>query len=160
QVLLGVGAATDREQLVRVDRALVELLARGDLLALCDEQPRAPGEGVFVLLARLVGDRDVQRLVGLLDRDGAVLLRDLREALRLARPDQPDHARQTVRDVRPRDAAGVERTHRQLRAGLADRLCRDDPHRVADLRQRTCRHRAAVAGLTHAALRLALQHRA
>ena len=60
-------------------------------------------------------------------------LGDLREALRLARLEQLDDARQAVRDVRAGDAAGVERPHRQLRAGLADRLRGDDADRVADL---------------------------
>ena len=77
---------------------------------------------------------DRERLVGLLDRDHAVLLGDLREALRLARLEQLDDARQAVRDVRAGDAAGVERPHRQLRARLADRLRGDDADRVADLR--------------------------
>ena len=69
----------------------------------------------------------------------AVLLGDLRQALRLARLEQLDDARQTVRDVRAGDAAGVERAHRQLRAGLADRLGGDDADRVADLRERAGR---------------------
>ena len=94
---------------------------------------------------------DGQSLVGLLDRDGAVLLGDFRETLRAARLEELDDTRQTVRDVRAGDAAGVERTHRQLRAGLADRLGGDDADRVADLRERTGRHRPAVAGLAHAA---------
>src|SRR4029079_6474198 len=58
------------------------------------------------------------------------------------------------------DAAGVERPHGQLRAGLADRLGRDDAHRVADLGGLAGRHRAAVAGLAHAGDGLALEHRA
>ena len=66
--------------------------------------------------------------------DDAVLLGDLREALRLARLEQLHDARQAVRDVRAGDAAGVERPHGQLRARLADRLGGDDADRVADLR--------------------------
>ncbi len=38
EVDLGVGAATRVEQLVRVDRSLVELVARLDLVAVLDEQ--------------------------------------------------------------------------------------------------------------------------
>ncbi len=104
-----------------------------------------------MLLAGLVGDHDGERLLGLLDRDDAVLLGDLREALGLARLEQLDHARQAVRDVGAGDAAGVEGAHRQLRAGLADRLRRDDAHRVADLRGLAGGHRAPVAGLADAA---------
>src|SRR6185312_4137388 len=160
EVQLGLGAAADREQLVRVERALVELLARLDLLAVLDEQARAARERVTVLVAAVVGDDDGQRLVRLLDRDLAADLRDLREALRLARLEQLDDARQAVRDVRAGDAAGVERPHGELRAGLADRLRGDDADRVADLREVAGRHRAAVAGLAHAGRRLALEHRA
>ena len=160
EVLLGLGPPADGEQLVRVERALVELRAGLDLLAGAHEQARAPREGVAVLLAGLVGDHDRQGLVGLLDRDDAVLLGDLREALRLARLEELDDARQAVRDVRAGDAAGVEGAHRQLRAGLADRLGRDDADGVADLGQLAGRHRAAVAGLADAADRLALEHRA
>src|SRR6185437_1496756 len=93
-------------------------------------------------------------------RDRAVLLGDLREPLGAASLEELDDARQAVRDVRAGDAAGVERAHGQLRAGLTDRLRGNDAHRVADLSERAGRHRAAVAGLAHAAGRLALQHRA
>ena len=51
---------------------------------------------------------------------------DLRQALGLARLEELHDARQAVRDVRAGDAAGVERPHGQLRAGLADRLRGDD----------------------------------
>ena len=65
--------------------------------------------------------------------DLAADLRELRGALRLARLEDLDDARQAVRDVRAGDTAGVERPHRQLRARLADRLRGDDADRVADL---------------------------
>ena len=100
QVLLGLCASADREQLVRVDRALVELPTRRDLLVRGDEQARAPREGVAMLLAGLIGDEDRQSFVRLLDRDHAVLLGDFRQTLRLARLEQLDDTRQAVRDVR------------------------------------------------------------
>src|SRR6202044_3469470 len=93
------------------------------------------------------------------DRRLAADLGDLRQALRLAGLEELDDARQAVRDVRAGDAAGVEGTHRQLRAGLADRLRGDDADRVADLRELTGGHRASIAGLAYAAERLALEHR-
>ena len=43
------------------------------------------------------------------------------------------------------DAADVERTHRQLRAGLADRLRGDDADRLADVDHVTASEVAAVA---------------
>ena len=113
-----------------------------------------------MLLSPVVGDHDRDRLVGVLDRHLATDLCDLGQALGLARLEQLHHARQTVRDVGAGHAAGVERPHRQLRAGLADRLGGDDAHRVADLGQLAARHGAAVAGLAHAPRSLALEHRA
>src|SRR5205823_10658876 len=70
------------------------------------------------------------------------------------------HAREAVRDVGTGDAARVERPHRQLRAGLADRLRGDDPDRVADLAHPAGRQEDAVAAPAHAELAAALEHRA
>jgi hypothetical protein len=64
-----------------------------------------------------------------------------------------------VRDVLTRDAAGVERPHRQLRAGLTDRLRRDDADRFAEVGDLASREHAAVATRTDAGNRLARQHR-
>src|SRR3954447_10016173 len=150
QVDLGVRAPTELEQLVRVQRALVELLAGLDDLALGDVQSRAAGERVPVLLARFVGDDDRAGLVGVLDGDGAADLGDLRQALRLAGLEELHDTREAVRDVRAGDAAGVEGTHGQLRARLADRLGGNDADRVADHRRLAGRQRAAVALLAHA----------
>src|SRR3954471_15335958 len=157
---LGRRLAAVRQELVRVEVALVELDADLYLLALVDEQAGAPRERLAVLLAAVVGDDDGARLVGVLDRDAARDRGDLRQALRLARLEQLHDARQAVRDVRAGDAAGVERPHGQLRAGLADRLRGDDADRVADLGGLAGGHRAAVAGLADARGRLALEHRA
>ena len=112
-----------------------------------------------MLLAPGVGERRGDGLVRVLDRHRARDLGDLRQALRLARLEQLDDTRQTVRDVRAGDPAGVERPHRQLGAGLADRLRGDDPDGVADLSDLAGRHRAAVARLADPGRRLALQHR-
>ena len=96
----------------------------------------------------------VRALVGVLDRDDALDLGHLGQALGLARLEQLHDARQAVRDVRAGDAAGVERPHGQLRAGLADRLRGDDADRIADLRGLARGQRAAVAGLAHPRVRL------
>src|SRR3712207_6976778 len=61
-----------------VQGPLVQLAAGVDLLAVGHEQPRPARERVAVLLPGVVGDDDGERLLGLLDRDGAVELRDLR----------------------------------------------------------------------------------
>src|SRR3954471_6678733 len=152
------GVAAVRQQLVRVQVALVELLADLDLRARLDQDAGAPRERLAVLLPGLVGDHDRAGTVGVLDRDRARHLGDLRQALRLGRLQELDDARQAVRDVRAGDAAGVEGPHGQLRAGLADRLGGDDADRVTDLGGLAGGHRAAVAGLADPGGRLALEH--
>ena len=153
-VLAGVG-----QDVVRVDRALVELVARHNLLALLDQQPRAARERVGVLLACGVGHDHLEALLGVLHVHRALDGRELGQALRLACLEQLHHARETVRDVRPGDTAGVEGPQRQLRARLADRLRGDDAHRVADRHHLAGGGRLAVAVLAHA-LGAALEHRA
>src|SRR5215210_2424271 len=76
EVHLGLRPAADRQQLVRVQRALVELRAGLDLLALVHVQAGTPRERVPMLLAGVVGDDDGARLVGVLDGDGAAQLGD------------------------------------------------------------------------------------
>ena len=59
--------------------------------------------------------------------------------------EQLHHARQPASDVlRAGDAAGVEGAHRQLRAGLADRLSSDHADRFALLDQLASGQRHAV----------------
>ena len=156
-VLLGLGPATDLEDLCRIERALVELRPGLDPSAVLDVEARARRQLVVELLALRVRDRDHDRLVALLDRNAALDRGDLRQPLRLARLEQLDHAGQALRDVEAGDAAGVERAHRQLRARLADRLRGDDADRVAQLDHRAGRERPAVALAANAGLELALE---
>src|SRR6185437_10304842 len=58
-----------------------------------------------------------------------------------------------------RRAADVERTHRQLRAGLTDRLSGDDADSFTDVDRRAASKIAAVALGADAADRFAGQHR-
>ena len=118
------------------------------------------GHRVGVLAAVVGHDRD--------DAAPALVLgdahhaRDVRErGLALGRPglEQLDDAGQTAGDVGPGDAAGVERPHRQLRAGLADRLGGDDAHGLAELDGATRGQRTAVAGGADAEVGLAGEHR-
>src|SRR5690606_25834752 len=111
----------------------LQRLADRDVLAVLDQQRRALEHRVDVRLVAVVGRQDdLLRAVGLLDRDAAVGLGDRRRALRGAGLEELLHARQTLGDVvRRRRTTGVERTHRQLRAGLTDRLGRDDAHGLA-----------------------------
>src|SRR5262249_11256608 len=57
-----------------------------------------------------------------------------------------------------RGTADVERPHRQLRTGLADRLCRDDPDGLADVHVVPTGQIAPVAPDTHTLSRLAGEH--
>ena len=113
-----------------------------------------------MLLALVVGDRQLDGLVRLLDRDLAVDLGDLREALRLARLEELDDTRQTLSDVQPGNTAGVEGPHGELGARLADRLRGDDADRVPDLDEEAGRRHDAVALAANPGLGLALEHRA
>ncbi len=64
----------------------------------------------------------------------AVDLRYLCFALRHPGLEQLLDAREATGDIQAAgDAAEVERTHGELRTRLADRLCGDDPDRLADL---------------------------
>src|SRR6185503_13329134 len=58
-----------------------------------------------------------------------------------------------------RRAADVERTHRELRAGLADGLRSNDAHRLANFYRPSCCQVAAVALDAATATRFAGQHR-
>ena len=87
-------------------------------------------------------------------------LRNQRVVLGLARLEKFFNARQTLSDVLARDAARVERPHRQLRAGLADRLSRDYADRFTDFDLRLICQIAPVALDTHSELRFAREHAA
>src|SRR5207244_5164711 len=126
EVQLGRRVALQAQEIGRVERALVERVARLDLLALRDQQARAPRQLHrlrVLVVGRLVGDdRHLRPAIGLLAVDAAGLLRERRRALGVARLEDLRDAREAVRDVRTGDTAGVEGPHRQLGTGLADRL--------------------------------------
>src|SRR5436190_1530025 len=104
--------AADRNESVASEAVVMpgmvaSLSAALDLVALRDEETRTARERVAVLLAVLERDDDLALLLGVLDRSDAALGRKLGQALRLACLEQLDDTRQTVRDVRAGDAAGV-----------------------------------------------------
>src|SRR5690606_1052397 len=141
-----VGAAR-LEEVVRVDAAAGERVARLDAVAVLDDEAHRAVDLVGLdELAVVGGDGDLDAVVLLLERDDAVDLGDQGADLGLARLDQLDHARETLRDVGARrDAARVERAHRELRARLADRLGRDRAHGLAEADVAHQRHVHAVA---------------
>jgi hypothetical protein len=102
-----------------------------------------------------VGDPDGDRLVarGRRHLHRSVDLGHDRLALGDPRLEELLDARQALGDVLSGDAAGMERSHRQLRSRLADRLGRDDPDRLAELHELAGREVAAVAHTAHAVAR-------
>ena len=105
-------------------------------------------------------DLDLGRAVAADDLDDAVDVADLGLALGDAGLEQLLDARQTGGDVQAGDAAGVERPHRQLRAGLADRLGGDDADRLTRADHLAGGEVAAVARPADAVAGLAGERRA
>ena len=70
-------------------------------------------------------------LMGLVDLDGAGDLGDCRHLLGLSGLEQLFDSRQALGDIVTGNAAGVERTHGQLCARLADGLGGNDADRLA-----------------------------
>jgi hypothetical protein len=147
---------------VRVDRALGELLAERhwDAIGNTGLQARAPRDLVCLLVALFVGDDEVAGLVGVLDPERAGDLGKDRLALGLACLEELRDTRQTVGDVLARDTTGVEGTHGELRARLADRLGGDDADGSADVDGLAGGEIPAVAHLADAVPRMARHDRA
>jgi hypothetical protein len=111
-----------------------------------------PEGDVVGLAAR---DLDLRAGVGAQDLHGAVDVADLGLALGHAGLEQLLDARQAGRDVQARDAARMERAHRELGARLADGLRGDDAHRLADAHGLAGGEVAAVAATADAVASLA-----
>ena len=133
-----------------------DALAALDVVAVVDLQARA----VLDAMHRALG------AVAIDDHHGDVARHDHHVAFRVARDRAVAdlhlavEARLDERLVGElRRAADVEGAHRQLGAGLADRLRRDDADRLAHVDRRAAREVAAVAGAADAVLGLAGQHR-
>src|SRR6185436_20804864 len=112
---------------------------------------------VLALTTRVVHHH--QLAVAVHDHDTAVLalgevgVVEAHDALRL-------HLERTLLDLAARRrAADVEGPHRELSAGLTDRLSGDDADRFTDVHLVPAREVAPVAHAAHAALGLAGEHR-
>src|ERR1700682_4680051 len=151
----------------RLDDLLGAVLARAprNLLAFLhgrtrlDQRLHLVREDVWNVVDVARGDLDLAGGLGTDDLHLAIDLRDDRLALRDAGLEQLLDARQALRDVRARDATGMERPHGELGARLADRLRGDDAHRLTDLDQLAGRQVAAIAQTADALARLAGEHR-
>ena len=119
------------------------------------QQLRALGEDDRGVERLAAGDLDLAAGLARDDLDDAVDVADLGLALGDPGLEQLLDARQALRDVLAGDAAGVERPHRQLGAGLADGLGGDDADRLADPDHAAGGQVAAVAHPAHARARLA-----
>ena len=128
------------EELLKVDVPLGELIAPLHAVAFfCEKRRRAMHRVLdkFCFLAIGLHSRfrfqcyDLQKapLFDALD----LAVRSRQDRLAFGRPDLKEflYARQAVRDIRARDAAGMEGAHRKLGARLADGLRGDDAHRLA-----------------------------
>ncbi len=119
EVQLGLADPLDLHELLGIERSFGEGLSGDDLVAARDTQ--AAENRAVALLGAVVGDDRELAALALVLRD-AHYARTAGEASGTAwraRLEQIDHARETAGDVLTSHTTGVERTHRQLRAGLA-----------------------------------------
>src|SRR5690606_34533106 len=156
QVRLNGVRAARLEQVVGVDAAAGQRVARLDALAVLDDHADVAVDAVRLdELAVVRRHGDAGLVLVLLDGHDAVELTDDGLDLGLAGLDELDHARQTLRDVGAgRDAAGVEGTHRELGARLADRLGGDGADGLTEADVAHEGHVEPVAGDAHARLGL------
>ena len=154
-------------QLAEVDEAAGDLVTSTDLDAVLDARHEAHGRGNAPLLdgaGRIVRVNDTKEVLGLLGRDakhagdgGEVGL--AAEDLLVDVADDVEHAGdrgEALRDVvGAGDAAGVNGTHRELGARLADGLGGDDADGRTDVDRTTRGEVPAVALLADAVLGLA-----
>ena len=147
QIILHSFDAGDAQHVVRVQRAVGDGFALADALAMLDLQADRIRNLVLLDLAVVGGDGDVAEggAVRIVDIDHAIDLADLRHLLRLARLEEFLNTGKTLRDIVARDAAGVEGSHGQLRAGLADGLRGNDADSLAEVDQLARRKVHAVA---------------
>ncbi len=124
-----------------------------------DDRAGAEREHDLVLLALVVDDRDRDALALVLaEAQHAGGPGEAGRALGRTGLEQLDHAGQTTGDVLAGHTTGVERTHRQLGAGLADRLGGDHADRLAELDRLAGRQRTPVAQGADAELGVAGEH--
>ena len=147
EVALGLADTADLQELLGVTGALHQGVAGLDLGAVLDLEPGTVPARCTVLGAVVADDGDDSTLALVLadpDHTGGAGQGGL--ALGRASLEELDHAGKTAGDVGAGDAAGVEGTHGELRAGLADGLGGDDADRLTDLDVLAGGQRHAVAG--------------
>ena len=144
--------ALDLQDVIGVDGAVGELVARLDHVPIPNPQLGAEGDQVLGGLPFLVGDGGLP-LLSLGEGHGAVNLGDHRQALGLTGLEDFHHTGKALGNiVRTGHAAGVEGTHGKLGARLADGLGRDDAHCLADVHRAAGGQVGAIALGAYAAL--------
>ena len=133
---------------------------RAEVLAVGHDRAATGGQQDLVFLTLVVdhGDRDTLALV-VADAHHTGGTGEASRTTRGTALEELDHAGQTAGDVLTGHTTGVEGTHRQLGAGLADGLGGDDADRLTDVDQAVRRQRTSVALGADALLALARQDR-
>ena len=153
----------DAQNIMRIERTFVELEALCHFLTVghADAGRRRQLIGTHVAGLRIY---DINRLngraLGFLDVDNTADFSQRCRLLGLARLKQLFNSRKTLRNIRTSNAAGMERTHGQLRTRLADGLRSNDTDRFALANQRTHCQVDAVAVCADTLTCTALEHRA
>ena len=160
EVLLGLADALDLQELLGVAGPFDDGVAGPDLLTVRDLQAGHSGHCVD-LLGAVVGNHGYLTTAPLVlaDPDHAGDACQGCLALRCTGLEELHDPREAAGEVLADHAAGVEGTHGQLGAGLADRLGCDHAHRLADLDVLAGGQRHAVAGGRHAGGRVVRQGR-
>ena len=134
EVLLHVARSHDPQDLLRVLDTGGQLRAGLDVLAFFHLELDLLGHRVLDRFGSVVRSHDdLASLLGVLDGHRSGGLADRGQPLGVRASNNSVTQGQTVRDVLTCHTTGVEGAHRQLRAGLTDRLRRDDTHRLADV---------------------------
>ncbi|CAB4933346.1 unannotated protein [freshwater metagenome] len=121
QMQLHLTVAENAENLLGINRTHYQRVAHVDASAVFDEQTSTLGNRVADLFGAIIRDDDnLAGAIGIFETDPTSDIADGRDALGGTRLKQLDHARKTMCDVIASHTTGVEGTHRQLGAGLAD----------------------------------------
>ena len=161
EVVTRSGRPADTQDIVRGQRAVLQLRALGDDVAVVHAQAGVRHR-VDHVVPLIIKKKNVEQaaLGRLFEADLTADLGEGRHLLGTARLKQFLDSRKTLGDIAARNAAGVEGSHRQLRTGLADGLGRDDTDRLAGADGLARGKVHAVALRANAAVGLARKHRA
>ena len=147
QVVVDRRDPANPQDLMGRQRTLGELIPLLDPVAVLAADAGAVRQGIADHLAVVGGDGDVANgdAFALLQGDPAADLRQLGHLFGLAGLEKLLNTGQTLGDVAPGHAAGVEGPHGQLRARLSDGLCSNNSHCFSHTDRAAGGHIGAVA---------------